>query len=107
MDLDSNNQGAEHAPDDHAAYDPDGSLLFREAGELALDDIQLAGTVYYREARYMGHENIASLGDNALSGASGNIGVNIAAGTNNLQGNALAISNASVPTAPTPPGGGE
>ena len=107
MDLDSNNQGAEHAPDDHAAYDPDGSLLFREAGELALDDIQLAGTVYYREARYMGHENIASLGDNALSGASGNIGVNIAAGTNNLQGNALAISNASVPIAPAPPAGGE
>ena len=106
VDIDSNNQGAEHAPTDHAAYDPDGSLLFKEAGDIVLDDIQLTGTVYYREARYLGHDNIASLGDNALSGASGNIGVNIAAGTNNLQGNALAISNASIPTAPTPPAGG-
>lgn len=106
VDIDSNNQGAEHAPTDHAAYDPDGSLLFKEAGDIELDDIQLAGTVYYREVRYQGHRNDASLGDNALANASGNIGVNIAAGTNNLQGNALAISNASVPVAPTPPGGG-
>lgn len=72
------------------------SLNFKETGTIALDDIALAGRVNYREVRYQGHRNNASLGDNALTGASGNIGVNIAAGTNNLQGNALAISNASL-----------
>lgn len=36
--------------------------------------------------------NTASLGGNALQNASGNIGVNIAAGTNNAQSNSLAIT---------------
>lgn len=36
--------------------------------------------------------NTASLGGNALRGATGNIGVNIAAGTGNLQANALAVT---------------
>ncbi len=75
-------------------------LDFTEAGVVELDRISLTGVVNYREVRYQGHRNDASLGDNALANASGNIGVNIAAGTNNLQGNALAISNASMPVAP-------
>ena len=73
-----------------------------EEGYADLSNIELTGTITYERIRYQGHRNDASLGDNALANASGNIGVNIAAGTNNLQGNALAISNASVPVAPTP-----
>jgi hypothetical protein len=49
--------------------------------------------------------NMASLGDGALSDASGNIGVNVAAGGNNVQMNSLAITaDPRVPT-PTPPCG--
>lgn len=40
-----------------------------------------------------GNSNTASLGGSALSGASGNIGANVAAGTNNLQSNSLAVSS--------------
>jgi hypothetical protein len=40
-------------------------------------------------------DNFASLGDNALSGALGNIGVNIAAGVGNAQHNGLSIASAS------------
>ena len=90
VDLDAAAQGAVDRNGDG------GALSFNESGELELDNIALTGTVYYRETRYQGHRNNASLGDNALAGASGNIGLNIAAGTNNLQGNALAISNASL-----------
>ncbi|MBQ0799307.1 MAG: hypothetical protein KBT63_08460 [Porticoccaceae bacterium] len=90
IDVDSQAEGAQDRNSDG------GALSFNENGELALSNIALTGNVFYREARYMGHRNTATLGDNALAGASGNIGVNIAAGTNNLQGNALAISNASL-----------
>jgi len=38
------------------------------------------------------NSNNATLGGGALEGASGNIGVNVAAGTNNLQSNSLSIS---------------
>ena len=76
------------------------TLNFKESGDIALSSITLGGSVNYREVRYQGHRNNASLGDNALSNASGNIGMNIAAGTNNLQGNSLAISNVSIPTVP-------
>lgn len=36
--------------------------------------------------------NTSSLGGNALMGAAGNIGVNIASGTNNQQYNGMAVS---------------
>lgn len=39
-----------------------------------------------------GATNSASMGDNMLAGAKGNVGVNIAAGAGNLQSNALAAS---------------
>lgn len=52
--------------------------------------------------------NSAYLGGNALTNAQGNIGVNVAAGTGNLQANALAVSYVSRPSVGTPPtGGGE
>jgi trimeric autotransporter adhesin len=40
----------------------------------------------------LGGDNLASGGDDVLNGASGNIGVNIAAGTGNQQSNAVAIA---------------
>lgn len=48
-------------------------------------------------------DNTASLGGSALSGATGNIGVNIAAGVGNAQHNGLAIAVASCGTCAAPP----
>ena len=45
----------------------------------------------------------ASLGGNALSGAQGNIGVNVASGVGNLQHNGLAIATASCGACAPPP----
>jgi len=51
--------------------------------------------------------NTASLSGSAFAGASGNIGVNVASGTGNLQANSLALSVAQpTVTPPPPPGGG-
>ena len=44
------------------------------------------------------HDLFAVLGGNALSDASGNIGVNVSAGVGNLQHNGLAIASASCGT---------
>ncbi len=99
VDVDSEAQGAQDPNGDGGAF------LFSEAGEVALDNISLTGTVSIAQSVYNAHSNTASLGGSALSGASGNVGVNIAAGTNNLQGNALAIARVSAPVAP-PAGGG-
>jgi hypothetical protein len=59
------------------------------------------------------HENTvnnASIGDNSLVGATGNIGVNIAAGVGNQQLNSLSVSSAvlisDTPTTPPPTTGG-
>lgn len=73
--------------------DPDapGRFEFSEQGDLDLDNISLSGTVVHTEILYSGHVNSASLTGSVLSGAAGNIGVNVAAGSGNLQGNSLAI----------------
>ncbi|UWX04006.1 hypothetical protein H1235_00050 [Pseudoxanthomonas sp. NC8] len=47
--------------------------------------------------------NTAALSGNAFSGASGNIGVNVSAGTGNLQANSLSLAVAQ-PSAAPPPG---
>ncbi|RLA09322.1 MAG: hypothetical protein DRQ52_12515, partial [Gammaproteobacteria bacterium] len=49
-----------------------------------------------------GHLNDASIGGNAFAGAAGNIGVNVAAGSGNLQGNALSIAAARAPIGEAP-----
>jgi hypothetical protein len=72
-----------------------------------LDNISLGGQITYTQTIYKAHSNNASVGSNVLAGASGNIGLNVAAGTNNVQGNALAIANVSAPVAPPGGGGGE
>jgi len=49
-------------------------------------------SAFWNNTYNTGHKNKASMGASALRGASGNIGVNIAAGNNNVQKNALAGS---------------
>ena len=70
-----------------------GAFLFNEAGTVALGGT-FTGQVVTTRWIVRPHHNNANLGGDALRGASGNIGVNIAAGTNNLQGNHLAIAAA-------------
>ena len=99
IDVDNQAQGAQDPNGDGGAF------LFSEAGVIDLDNISLGGQVTYTQTIYKAHSNNASVGSNVLAGASGNIGLNVAAGSNNVQGNALAIANVSAPVAP--PGGGE
>jgi len=101
IDEDNQAQGAQDPNGDGGAF------LFSEAGVIDLDNISLGGQITYRQTIYKAHSNNASVGSNVLAGASGNIGLNVAAGTNNVQGNALAIANVSVPVAPPGNGGGE
>ena len=100
IDVDNQAQGAQDPNGDGGAF------LFSEAGVIDLDNISLGGQITYTQTIYKAHSNNASVGSNVLAGASGNIGLNVAAGTNNVQGNALAIANVSAPVAP-PGGGGE
>ena len=99
IDVDNQVQGAQDPNGDGGAF------LFSEAGVIDLDNISLGGQVTYTQTIYKAHSNNAAVGNNVLAGASGNIGLNLAAGSNNVQGNALAIANVSAPVAP--PGGGE
>jgi hypothetical protein len=79
-----------------------GALTFNEAG-----DLRLSGTISTLLPVFRPHVNNASLSGGALGGAQGNIGVNIAAGTNNLQRNSLAIAvGLGRPGVTTPPPGG-
>jgi hypothetical protein len=78
-----------------------GGLGFREAGTQALSGV-LTGSAQHVISRYVRHENNASLGNNALRGAKGNIGVNITAGTNNLQNNSLAMTKIDTVSVSTP-----
>ena len=79
-----------------------GGLGFEESGDVALDSISLSGTVAYLQTVYQPTTNSATLSGNAFNGASGNIGINVAAGTGNQQANSLAMAVAQ----PTTGGGG-
>lgn len=81
-----------------------GRLNFREAGSQTLGGV-LTGSAQHVISRYVRHENNAAMGDNALRGAKGNIGVNITAGTNNLQNNSLAMTKVDSTVITAPPGG--
>lgn len=70
-----------------------GELGFNESGNVALQGT-VSGQIVFLQTEFRPHINTAVMGGNALSGAQGNIGVNISAGTNNLQRNSLAISAA-------------
>ncbi|APE30158.1 hypothetical protein BOX17_03845 [Halomonas aestuarii] len=75
--------------------DEGGTLGFSEVGRMRMGGT-MSGSVTTTNTVYVANENNASLGGNALRGASGNIGVNVAAGTNNLQRNSMAIASSSM-----------
>ncbi len=85
VDLDSQAQGAQDLNGDG------GALAFNEAGEIALSGT-VSGNIPVFFCEYAPTTNTASLTGSALMGAKGNIGVNVAAGTGNLQANGLSIS---------------
>lgn len=99
FDLDTATQGGSDLNDDG------GALAFSEAGTIGLRGV-FTGQVVTARWIVRPHHNNANFGGDALRGASGNIGVNIAAGTNNLQGNHLSIAAATGPGAPGNGGGG-
>lgn len=68
-----------------------GRLGFYEAGLIGLMG-SFSGNVTYLQTVYRDTVNNAILNGNALQGASGNIGVNITAGSTNQQRNSLAIA---------------
>ncbi len=73
-----------------------GGLRFTEAGYQWLSGTSV-GVSMQQIHMYQRHQNNASMGDNVLRGASGNIGVNITAGAGNLQNNSLALSRVNAP----------
>jgi hypothetical protein len=87
VDIDSDVQGAVDLNDDGGAF------AFNEEGTIGLLGV-FSGQVVTARWIDRPHQNNATLSGNALRGASGNIGVNITAGTNNLQGNHLSIAAA-------------
>ena len=62
--------------------------------EIGLATLDASATGFFPELPIakVAHNNSASLGGNAVRGATGNIGVNIASGSNNMQRNSLALS---------------
>lgn len=83
----------------------EGELAFVELGYTELD-AALSGTVTTSRWVAVAATNDASLSGSAFSAASGNIGVNVAAGTGNLQANSLSMAVAQPGAAAPPPGGG-
>ena len=80
-----------------------GSLVMNENGQLTLEEMAatLSGTISYVQQIAVYSSNDASLSGNVLQNASGNIGVNVSAGTGNMQANSLALAVAQ----PTTSGG--
>jgi len=80
-------------------------------GGISIENIELTGTITASipiGITSIDTKNIASLSGSVLSGAVGNIGVNVAAGSNNLQANTLSITyipeGESIPVPPIEPG---
>lgn len=76
---------------DNEPLDPDGAFEFEEAGDIELSGTASVTTGYAYLERDRRTTNSASIDGNALRGATGNIGSNVAAGTNNLQSNSLSV----------------
>ncbi|MGV8959321.1 MAG: adhesin [Stenotrophomonas sp.] len=92
------------------AWDTDerGDLSLREMGTADLT-ASLSGQIVDVDWVAVNATNTAALSGSAFSGASGNIGVNVSAGTGNLQANSLALAVAQPSTGGGGgnPGGGE
>lgn len=76
-----------------ASVNSSGTYALASADSEQLSEDNIFGTVTFAP-----HDLFAVLGGDAMSNASGNIGVNIAAGVGNLQHNGLAIASASCGT---------
>ena len=94
FDLDTQTQGGSDLNDDG------GALAYNEVGDVELDSGSMTGSVVNTFTRYRPARNNSSIDGSALSGASGNIGVNVASGTNNQQRNSMAIAAAEGSTLP-------
>jgi len=107
IDMDNEIQNATANPNREGvggiAFDTDESGTSRFV-ELGVADLyaSLSGTVSTTRWVNVDATNTAALSGSAFSGASGNIGVNVAAGTGNLQANSLALAVAQ----PSTGGGG-
>lgn len=89
------------------SFTESGTTKGTEQGQLGFEEISgdylyanLCGSVTTTQWVIQNAQNSASLSGNVLTGASGNIGVNVAAGTGNLQANSLALSMANAPSSP-------
>lgn len=85
----------DHSPsgnDGQFEGDESGTLKFVEAGVILLGGTASGFSKEWEDVT-VGHSNTAVLGGNALRGASGNVGVNIAAGSGNMQRNSLSIAS--------------
>lgn len=119
IDLDNEIQGAVPHPTKQGvggiAFDTteSGEYEGSEEGELGFYELgysdlwaSLSGTVEIaRDVITSAATNTASLSGDAFARASGNIGVNVSAGTGNQQANALSLAVAQPSTAPQTPGG--
>ena len=99
--------------DSHSTGSESGTTHSRESGQLGFVELSandlwadLSGSVTTSRYVVVDATNDASLSGNAFQNASGNIGVNVASGTGNLQANSLALAVAQ-PSAAPPSGGGE
>jgi len=114
VDIDSDVQGATDWNDDGGAFafKEKGKVKFEEVGAINLmGSLSGSATLETQVINERGW-NRSTMGNNALANASGNIGVNIASGTNNLQNNSLAIASLRGPDMSSgggyePPVGGE
>ena len=99
VDMDGDMQGSILNPyRDEDEFGPIGGIAFDndEAGTIDLSDAELAasltGTVDLSYQVAVAATNSATLSGAAFNGASGNIGVNVASGTGNLQSNSLSLA---------------
>ncbi|MGQ7245870.1 hypothetical protein ACUN9Y_00835 [Halomonas sp. V046] len=102
IDVDSDAQGAQAGPNGEGAFVFDetgseegtfsGGLGFVEAGVIGLKGTA-SGRSHSFNQQLVYQTNNASLSGNALANAVGNIGVNIAAGSGNMQRNSLSMAS--------------
>lgn len=96
FDLDRSTEGGTDLNEDG------GALAFNEAGTIALSG-SFSGGWSNTNTIYQSTVNNATVQDNAMQNAVGNIGLNVASGSNNMQSNSLAVSYAaSTPIPPLP-----
>ncbi len=74
-----------------------GAYVYKEVGAVDLGEVTLSGTLKHLDIVEYQVVNDASISGNAFMGAKGNIAVNVASGSGNAQGNALAISSMNAP----------